>query len=476
VTDAPPLRQAAQHMVSGQSLLGRFARLTAGLTAVAIAALSLVSYWFTRLSYEQQIDADLFSIAQQTAQPLQDDIIGLGGIDPTVLTATNVLLTLVAANGQEVQVPGSKVNIVIGPPEMSIARTQLGYSARDAKASNGQMYRVIAVPLGIDSSRFALVLATPLDSVNALLARLRTLLLITGGIFVVAAAGLGFVSGRSTVRPVRELADAAAHVTQTGELRPVGTYADNELGDLARSFDTMMGSLESSRDRQKRLIADAGHELRTPLTSMRTNVELLVADEQSGMLPTGARTEILGDIAAQLGEFTSLVADLVQLSRDESSVPVAEPTDLADVVDRAVTRARRRSHAQDFDVVLNPCTVLGEPDSLERAVLNLIDNAIKFSPEGGTVHVRLNSGVLTVADDGPGIAAEDLPHVFDRFYRSDKSRNTPGTGLGLSIVAHTIATHGGEVSAANRREGGAIFTVTLPVVPEKTGGAVPLGA
>ena len=467
--EARPL-QAAQHMVSGQSLLGRFARLTAAMTAVAIAALGLVGYWFTRLSYEQQIDTDLFSIAQQTSQPLQDDIIGLGGIDPTVLTATNVLLTLAAANGQQVQVPGAKVNIIIGPPELSVARTQLGFSARNAEASNGQVYRVIAVPLGIDSARYALVLATPLDSVNALLARLRTLLLVTGAVFVVGAAGLGFVSGRSTVRPVRELADAAAHVTQTGELRPVGAYADNELGDLARSFDTMMASLESSRDRQKRLIADAGHELRTPLTSMRTNVELLVADEQSGMLPTGARTEILGDVAAQLGEFTSLVADLVQLSRDESSAPVAEPTELADVVDRAVVRARRRSHAQAFDVDLKPCLVLGEPDSLERAVLNLIDNAIKFSPEGGTVHVHLAGGVLTVADEGPGIAPDDLPHVFDRFFRSDKSRNTPGTGLGLSIVAHTIAAHGGEVEAANRRQGGAIFTVKLPLAPE---GAVP---
>jgi len=466
VIDARPLRNSAQHMVSGQSLLGRFARLTAALTAVAIAALSLVSYWFTRVSYEQQIDADLFSIAQQTSQPLQDDIIGLGGIDPTVLTATNVLLTLVAANGQEVQVPGEKVNIVIGPPELTVARTQLGYSARNAEASNGQMYRVIAVPLGIDSARFALALATPLDSVDALLTRLRTLLLVTGVVFVIAAAGLGYVSGRSTVRPVRELADAAAHVTQTGELRPVGAYADNELGDLARSFDTMMASLESSRDRQKRLIADAGHELRTPLTSMRTNVELLVADEQSGMLPSGARTEILGDVAGQLGEFTSLVADLVQLSRDESSAPVNEPTELADVVDRAVVRARRRSHAQAFDVHLTPCAVLGEPDSLERAVLNLIDNAIKFSPEGGTVHVDLTDGVLTVADDGPGIAKEDLPHVFDRFYRSDKSRNTPGTGLGLSIVAHTIAAHGGEVAAANRPEGGAVFTVKLPLAPQ----------
>jgi len=372
----------------------------------------------------------------------------------------------VKANGAEQTVPGEQAFIVIGPPELAIAQTQLGYSARNAEASNGRQYRVVAVPVGIDSARYALVLARPMDPITSSLAMLRTLLVILAGIFIVIAAVLGYISGRSIVRPVRQLADAAKRVTQTGELRPVGTYADNELGDLARSFDTMMESLETSRDRQRRLIADAGHELRTPLTSMRTNVELLVADEQSGMLPPHARVEILGDVAAQLGELTSLVADLVQLSRDESAPYVVEPIDLADVVDRAVTRARRRGHTLNFDIALQPYTVLGEPDSLERAVMNLVDNAVKFSPEGATVHVHLKDGVLTVADEGPGIAEDDLPHIFERFYRSDKARNTPGTGLGLSIADHTIAIYGGTVTAANGDHGGAVFTVTLPPAKE----------
>jgi len=456
-----------KHLINGQSLLGRFARVTAALVATSIVALSFTGYWFTRATYEQQMDANLLDIATQTAGPLQEDMTGLGGIDSTVLTATNVLLTLVSTNGQQMLVPGTQTWIVIGPTEISIAMTQLGHSARNAQATNGQWYRVVAVPLGIDSSRYALVLAQPLDSIDTLLFRLRTLLIVMGLAFVAAAGALGYVSGRSIVRPVRELADAATRVTQTGELRPVGFFADNELGELARSFDTMMATLDSSRDRQKRLIADAGHELRTPLTSMRTNVELLVADEQSGMLPPGAHTEILGDIAAQLGELTSLVADLVQLSRDESVTPVTESTDLSEAVDRAVVRARRRAHSLNFDVELQPFMVLGESDSLERAVLNLIDNAIKFSPTGGTVHVHLADGVLTVADEGPGIADADLPHVFERFYRSDKSRNTPGTGLGLSIVDHTVAAHGGTVTAANGPNGGAIFTVTFQPVSEE---------
>jgi len=461
-----PHLPAIEHAIAGQSLLGRFSRLTAALVAAAVVVLSVSAYLFTRMSSEQQMDYELMAIANQTAQPLRDDMIALGGLDATTLTATNVLLVLVAADGSQQRVPGEQTGIVIGPPELAVARTQLQYSARNSLASNGQLYRVVAVPVGIDSARYALVLARPLDPINSSLAKLRILLMILGGLFVLSAAFLGYYSGRSVVRPVRQLANAVTRVTQTGELRPVGAYADNELGDLARSFDTMMDSLETSRDRQKRLIADAGHELRTPLTSMRTNVELLVADEQSGMLPAGARVEILGDVAATLGEFTSLVSDLVQLSRDETATPAMEPVDLADIVDRAVIRARRRGHSLQFDVTLQPYTVLGDPDSLERAIMNLVDNAVKFSPEGGTVHVRLKGGVLTVADEGPGIAAEDLPYIFERFWRSDKARNTPGTGLGLSIVAHTLATHGGTVVAANGRQGGAVFTVKLPPAEE----------
>lgn len=460
-----PPRPVLEHAIVGQSLLGRFSRLTAALVAASVVVLSLASYFFTRFSSEQQMDSELLAMANQTVEPFRNDMIALGGLDTTTLSATNVLLALVAADGSQVPMKGERVWILVGRPELAIARTQMSYSARNAEASNGQMYRVVAVPIGIDSARYALVLARPLAPIQSSLVTLRTLLMILGGAFIIGAAFLGFYSGRSVVRPVRQLADAVTHVTQTGELRPVGKYADNELGDLARSFDTMMASLTSSQERQKRLIADAGHELRTPLTSMRTNVELLVADEQSGMLPDGARVEILGDVAAQLGEFTSLVSDLVQLSRDESSTPVAQPCDLADVVERAVTRARRRGHSLHFDISVQPFIVLGDADSLERAIMNLVDNAVKFSPDGATVHIKLAKGVLTIADEGPGIAAADLPHVFERFYRSDKARNTPGTGLGLSIVAHTVAAHSGTVTAANRRAGGAVFTLTLPPAP-----------
>ena len=210
------------------------------------------------------------------------------------------------------------------------------------------------------------------------------------------------------------------------------------------------------------LIADAGHELRTPLTSMRTNVELLVADERQGMLPDGARSEILRDVAAQLGEFTQLVGDLVQLSREETVQPAPEAVDLREIIHHALDRVKRRGPGLSWRVRLDPLYLVGEPDALERAVTNLLDNAVKFSPAGGTITVELIGDRLRVADEGPGIADEDLPHVFERFYRSEHARATTGSGLGLSIVAQTIQAHGGWVKAGHAPEGGAELIARLP--------------
>jgi two-component system sensor histidine kinase MprB len=227
-----------------------------------------------------------------------------------------------------------------------------------------------------------------------------------------------------------------------------------------------MKSLAGSREQQKNLIADAGHELRTPLTSMRTNVELLVTDDKVGMLKPEDRTQILTDVSEQLAELSALVGDLVLLSRDDKLAARREELELKSVVESAITRVRRRALGLEFDVHLDGGYVIGDGDALERAVLNLLDNAVKFSPPGGTIHVTLAGTRVTVRDEGPGVPEEDLPHIFDRFYRSDKARNTPGTGLGLAIVAHTATSHGGSVSVTNSPEGGAVFTLDFPPAPE----------
>lgn len=453
------------HTERGSSLQGRLARTMAFGVAIAVLFIGTAAYLTARRSMLDQLDQELVEVASYAAGPISTDVEGLGGLNASALQAANVSLILVRTDGQVWRVQGMRASINPGVEEIAIARTQQGSSTRSTVGNDGTPYRVVAVPLNTDSGRFAIVLARPLGPTLLTLRQIATSVSLLGLIFIGVAGGMGFYSGRRLMRPLRELSTAVTRVSETDELNPIGTYSDDELGDLSRSFDTMMHSLASSRDRQRRLIADAGHELRTPLTSMRTNVELLVADEKSGMLPPGARGEILADVAAQLGEFTSLVGDLVQLSRDDVVSPSPEPLDFAEVVAAAVDRARRRGPNLAFDVRLEPLFIIGEPDTLERAVTNLLDNAVKFSPEGGTVHVRLRGEELTIWDEGPGIAESDLPKIFDRFYRSNKARNTPGTGLGLSIVLHTINAHGGTVEAANEPGAGAKFTVRLPAAP-----------
>lgn len=444
------------------SLSRRLVTLSAITVSLIVVMVALAAYWMTRFMLVNQLDNELLDVATVTAGPIAQDVEGMGALNADALRSANVTLMLLSSNGRAQQVPGVTVTLEPGDQELAVARTQTGTSARTVTDNDGARYRMVAVPQTIEDQRFALVMARPMAPTERTLYWLWVTMTSMGTVGVVMAVALGWWSSRQALRPLRNLSGAVAHVTETDELTPIEIHSDDELGDLTRSFNTMLNSLSSSRERQRRLIADAGHELRTPLTSMRTNIELLVADDKTGMLPEGARAEILHDIAAQLGEFTSLVGDLVQLSREDRVTVNPEQLDFRDVVESAIVRAKRRGPGLVFDVELNPLHLVGEPDTLERAVTNLLDNAVKFSPPGGTIHVHLEGDQLRIADQGPGIADEDLPHVFDRFYRSDRARNTPGTGLGLSIVAHTITAHGGQVTARRSAEGGAEFVVRLP--------------
>jgi len=436
--------------------------LVAAAVASAVALTGVAAWLITRFTVYNQLDSELVDVAAVTATWVAEDIEGMGGLDTNALKAANVTVMLVRADGRISTLPGETVTLVPGAEELSVARRQQGSSSRTGVASDGESYRIVAVPLKSGTQSFALVLGRPQEATDNIMATLGWSLAIFGVIGVGVSSAIGFVIARSAIRPVQRLTDAAMRVTDTNELNQIAVDGSGELAALTRSFNTMLNTLQSSRERQRRLIADAGHELRTPLTSLRTNVELLVADERSRMLPEGARADILRDIAAQLGEFTTLVGDLVHLSREDVVEPHPEPIDLRDVINDAIDRAKRRGPSLIFDVELHPLYLVGEPDSLERAITNLLDNAVKFSPPGGTVRVLLEGDRLRISDQGPGIPDDELPHVFDRFWRSSSARNTPGSGLGLSIVAQTIKAHGGWVKAGRSAEGGAEFIVKLP--------------
>lgn len=448
--------------VSNRPLHDRLTALISAAVAGAVAITGIAAYVITTVAVYDQLDRELVDIAAVTSNWISGDIESMGGLNSDALATANVTVLVIRSDNRTIAPPGATTVLVPSAREMAVARTQTGSSARTGVDTEGESYRIVAVPLTDGTNHYALVLGRPLQATDEILRILAFSLLTFGLLAVLVAGAIGWVIARSGLEPIQRLTEAVIRVTETDQLEAIEPGGMDELTDLTRSFNTMMSTLASSRERQRRLIGDAGHELRTPLTSLRTNVELLIADDRQGMLPAGARGEILRDIAAQLGEFTQLIGDLVHLSREDKVEAHPEPIDLRDVVNSSVTRAKRRGPGLVFDVQLDPLFLVGEPDSLERAITNLLDNAVKFSPPGGTVTVRLIGDRLRISDEGPGVAEADLPHVFDRFYRSDQARNTPGSGLGLSIVAQTIKAHGGWVKAGRSETGGAEFTIRLP--------------
>ena len=309
-----------------------------------------------------------------------------------------------------------------------------------------------------------LQIGKPLTEVDDTLGRLRWILLAVtvGGVGLASALGVGV--SRAATRPLGRLTAAAEQVTATGDLHHrIEADRDDEPGRLAASFNAMLGALESSRDAQRQLVADASHELRTPLTSIRANVELL---ERAGEMAPADRAQVLGSVRGQLEDLTILVGDLVDLARPgERAHEPPEELRLDRLVEDAVERARRHAPATEFVVTTEPCLVSGSRARLARAVGNLLDNAVKWSPPGAPVEVSVSGGEVTVRDHGPGIAEDDLPHVFDRFYRAPAARGLPGSGLGLAIVKHVADAHGGTVAAEPAPGGGTRLRVALPLLP-----------
>jgi len=270
---------------------------------------------------------------------------------------------------------------------------------------------------------------------------------------------------------VQKLTDTAEQIAQTRDLTVrIESYGNDEIGRLAATFNTMLDELERSLSAQRQLVLDASHELRTPLASLRTNVEVLSDVER---LSPEQRKAVLSGIVSQLEELTGLVADVVELARGEAPPNLYDDLTVDEMVERAVDRARRHWPAIEFHLEAQPVRVRGVATRLDRAVANLLDNAGKFSPPGSVVDVTLDrDGTLTVADRGPGVPEQSLPFVFDRFYRADEARAMPGSGLGLAIVKQVVDEHGGTIDLGNRPGGGAVATMSLPVLDEPYG-AVP---
>lgn len=433
---------------------GRLVVATTIAVVVAILLASLAAYFATEHSLVASLDATL---SRQAAFTNANDLAIAGDLHQVVLP-----------NGQVVSSSFSSL-----PIEASVLKVAQGHAAAyfTTVSVQGTPWREYVYPGTITPPScqlpaacgvpVALQLATALAPVNSQLSNLRLVLGLVAIAGIALAVLLGWLVGRTALQPLNTLTGSVEEMAETTDVsRRLDPGGVDELGRLRRAFNHLLGALERSRESQRLLVQDAAHELRTPLTSLRTNMEVARRLEE---LPVEDRQVLVDDVLAQLDELTNLVSNLAELARGERHEARRTAVRLDQLVEDSVALAATHGRPRDIRLALStaPTAVIGRPDRIERAVGNLLDNALKWSPQGGTVEISCQGSAVVVRDHGPGISPEDIPHIFDRFYRAPAARGLPGSGLGLAIVAQVATDEGGAVSVTNAPDGGAIFQLSF---------------
>ena len=419
--------------------------------AVAIVGTSFAVYVTTRSEQMSQVDNEL---RQTLALPQFKIVRAFGGPQgPGPLPSSgNVKRVLIPIGTRQIILPRSLKAVQVKVRASSTGPTAVRFTTKTIGGVPSRVLSYVAKNRVVQAS-------TSLVEVQRNLSRLRWLLVLIslGGIAV--AAMLGALVSRTAVAPLRRLTETTEGILETGDLsRRTGQRGRDEISHLSGRLDELLAMLESSLRTQRQLVADASHELRTPIATLRANVELLA---EPGKLDPRERADLVVDVKDELESMTMLVGELVELARGEERDVAPTAFRLDEVVRTAVERASRRAPELAFRTRLEPSVVTGVPERIERAVSNLLDNARKWSPARAAVDVSVHDGIVEVRDRGPGIAAEDVPLVFNRFYRSTSARGTPGAGLGLAIVKQIADAHGGSVSVDRARGGGAILRLRL---------------
>ena len=453
-------------LTSTVSLRSRVTILAATVVLVSVSLMAAAAYFTVHRAMYNDIDKQLESRADGLTAMSRVGMLEQGpemALQGTVFS-TSITVLLESESGLILRIG----DVPMGLPEFAVMNAPESAGVVQSLRTVGGR-RVLARKI---TNGYTVVLADSMVYTDRVLKRLAWVLLVVGGGGVAFAALAGTAVARAGLRPVARLTRATERVAKTQDLTPIPVTGTDELARLTESFNTMLAALAESRDRQSRLVADAGHELKTPLTSLRTNLELLMAASAPGApaMDASDMIELRSDVLAQIEELSTLVGDLVDLAREDAKHVIVEELDLVDIIERSLERARRRRSDVDFVTTLVPWFVFGEEHGLSRAILNILDNAAKWSPRGHAVQVVLDqidptTVELTVADSGPGIPAEDRELVFERFYRSTDARSMPGSGLGLAIVRQVVQRHGGTVVAEQSEAGGALIRLRLPGHP-----------
>lgn len=445
------------------SLRTRLVLAAALAVAVAVTGAAFFVYARTRGELHREVDETLRERAENLVRtrerPGRDPRGGRpfeANLPPPPLGGAGGLTQLVDGNGDVRADPGTTRIPLTSETTAVAAGTEPPFY--DDVTVGGTPLRVYTTQW---SQGVALQVARPLSETNAVVNDMGLALVITAVAGVLVAAALGFVVARAALRPVRRLTTAVEDVAATRDLtRRIDAKGNDEVSRLAGSFNAMLGALDESQREQRRLAADASHELRTPLTSLRTNIEVLVRNDN---LEPQDRERLVRDVNAQIVELSALIGGMMEIARGDEPVDDAQGDVRLDaVVAAAVEDASFHWPNVRFVTDLSPTVVRGSGARIELAVGNLLDNAGKWSPNGRPVEVGVRDAEVTVRDHGPGIPPADAPFVFDRFWRAESARGTPGSGLGLAIVRQVADQHGAQVVVESPPDGGTLMRLRFP--------------
>jgi two-component system sensor histidine kinase MprB len=450
------------------SLKTRIAAVAGLAVALAVVIVAVASYAGTKSSLLSTVDQALADQAKPFAHhdagpggppPPGDradhDQLFAGGDRPPRFGEPSGNIQLISPTGAVRRPPGQAAGPPVDTAARRIAAAGTGSHYDDATV-DGTHVRVLTQGIGPAG---AVQVARSLVDVDNVLDDQLLLLVLVGAGGIVLAAALSVVVARTALAPIARFTRRTESISHDPDpSQRLEVRGRDELARLALSFNTTLDALERSVEAQRNLVADASHELRTPIATLRANIQLL---RDADRLSAAEQQDLRADIITELDELTALVADVVELARGTKRTGELDDVRLDAIVGDVVARTRRRATDLDFAVELEPTLIEGEPERVGRAVTNLLDNARKWSPPGGTVEVTLADAVLSVRDHGPGFADDDLPHVFDRFYRAERARGQPGSGLGLAIVRQAAEAHGGWARASNAADGGALLQVSF---------------
>ena len=438
------------------TLRTRFAMVTGIIVLVVVALVGFGAYAAAANQLYNQVDDSLDTRVNQIADALQRNnrpmVPGFRQRNPItdeLLQTEFDAVTQIIDPTSGIVATAGKVDLPEHERDDAMASSGDGFH-RETVSLEGGNYRIltVAMPNGV-----LIKVGKNVNDIDDAIGGMRAWFIgiAVAGFGLAAIAGWLFASKVS--KPIELLASSADDIARTQDLdHNVEVTGANEVTKLASSFNTMLAALRRSVTRQRQLVQDASHELRTPLTSLRANTELL----QRPSLSDSERTAILADMRAEIDELTELSSELSALATDQKAAEQPTMVDLREIADEIATRARRRTTGDITVSSIGETHVTARMHQLERAISNLVDNAIKFSPDGSDVAIIISDGRIVVQDNGPGISAADKPHVFDRFYRATATRSLPGSGLGLAIVAQFAEDHGIATIVEDAPDGGAV--------------------